>query len=269
MKNPDMEVALKDALEAVGGMKHYIAKNDVVLIKPNIGWDRVPDQAANTEPELVISLIRHVLESGAKEVRIFDRTCNEPRRCYINSGIEPSVLEFAKREGVKDRVKIYHVERRKFVRVEIKNAEILKKWPLYRDALEVDKIINVPVAKHHSLSGYTLSLKNMMGVMGGNRGQIHWRLSSALADLNGYVRTDLAVIDGTKILLRNGPSGGNVKDVARKDMIIASPNPVAADTIAASVLFGADGAAVPHIREASIRGLGPIQDKNIRRIGSV
>ncbi len=267
-RSADVGAALKGALEAVGGMKRYVSKDDIVLIKPNIGWDRVPDQAANTDPELVISLIRHVLEAGAKEVRIFDRTCNEPRRCYINSGIEPSVREFANKEGVADRVNIYHVERRKFVQVEIQDAEVLKKWPLYRDALEVDKVINVPVAKHHSLSGYTLSLKNLMGVMGGNRGQIHWRLSSALADLNGFLKTHLAVIDGTKILLRNGPSGGNVKDVEKRDTLIVSPNPVAADAVAASVLFRADAASIGHIREASSRGLGPIEKDNIHIIQS-
>jgi uncharacterized protein (DUF362 family) len=110
---------------------------------------------------------------------------------------------------VKDSVKIYHVKKRDFVKVKIQNAQVLKQWPLYRDAMEVDKIVNVPVAKHHSLADYTLSLKNMMGIMGGNRSRIHWGLPGALADLNGFLKTNLAVIDGTKILLRNGPSGGN------------------------------------------------------------
>jgi uncharacterized protein (DUF362 family) len=261
--NPDIETALSGALEALGGMRKFISKNDIVLIKPNIGWDRVPDQAANTDPQLVISLVRRVLDAGAKEVRIFDRTCNEPRRCYINSGIEPLVEEFSEKEGVKDSVKIYHVKKRDFVKVKIQNAQVLKKWPLYRDAMEVDKIVNVPVAKHHSLADYTLSLKNMMGIMGGNRSRIHWGLPGALADLNGFLKTHLAVIDGTKILLRNGPSGGNLEDVARKDTIIVSPNPVAADAVATAVLFGADPGRVSHIREASNRGLGPYEKEKI------
>jgi uncharacterized protein (DUF362 family) len=103
----------------------------------------------------------------------------------------------------------------------------------------------------------------MMGIMGGNRSRIHWGLPGALADLNGFLKTNLAVIDGTKILLRNGPSGGNLEDVARKDTIIVSPNPVAADAVATAVLFGADPGRVSHIREASNRGLGPYEKEKI------
>ncbi len=252
------------AVELLGGMRRFVSRGDVVLVKPNIGWDRLPEQAANTHPEVVVALVEMALEAGAKKVKVFDRTCNEPRRCYINSGIQPALERFKKDHGLGSEVEIFHTERRKFVRVSIKGAEVLKKWPIYRDALEVDRVINAPVAKHHTLARYTLSLKNMMGVMGGNRGQIHWELSKALSDLNGFVRTDLAIVDATRVLLRNGPSGGNLADVEEKDMVIASGNLVAADSTALRALFGVEPDEVPHVKYAGLRGLGPTDRRFIR-----
>ena len=116
-------------------------------------------------------------------------------------------------EGVADAFLAYHVEDRKFQRTAIPGALVLKEWDLYRDALEADKVISVPVAKHHSLATVTLGMKNMMGVMGGNRGQIHFRLSECLVDINRRIQATLTVIDANRILLRNGPSGGNLADV--------------------------------------------------------
>ncbi|RMG57589.1 MAG: DUF362 domain-containing protein [Deltaproteobacteria bacterium] len=260
----DIGTSVRKAVALLGGMENFVSRGDVVLVKPNIGWDRKPEQAANTHPEVVVALVELALESGAKRVKVFDRTCNEPRRCYINSGILPAVEKFKKERGLGREVEIYHTERRKFVTVRIKDAEVLKKWPLYRDALEVDKIIDVPVAKHHTLAGYTLGLKNMMGIMGGNRGQVHWELSKALADLNAYLTPSLTVVDGTRILLRNGPSGGNLADVAVKNTVVASPNPVSADAVAVRTLFGADPASVPHIAYAAERGLGPLGGEAVR-----
>ncbi|HSL99418.1 MAG TPA: DUF362 domain-containing protein [Candidatus Limnocylindria bacterium] len=254
------------AVDALGGVQAFVSRGDVVVLKPNIGWDRSPEQAANTNPDVVIALAEMCLSAGAKEVRVFDRTCNEPRRCYINSGIQQAVEEFAKKHHAGDTLRIYHVEDRKFQRTDISGALALNSWDLYRDALEADKIINIPVAKHHTLANVTLALKNMMGVMGGNRGQIHFRLPDCLVDINRKIPTHLAVIDATRILLRNGPSGGNLADVKAVGKVIASADVVAVDIVAANRLFGLSPDEVPHIRTALTAGLGVISPAEIRAV---
>jgi uncharacterized protein (DUF362 family) len=121
------------------------------------------------------------------------------------------------------------------VPVDIKRGKAVRRLEIYKDALEADTYINVPVAKHHSLSRLTLGLKNSMGVLGGNRGQMHQNLGQKLADLATVVRPKLTVIDATRILLRNGPQGGDIDDVKILDTIVASADPVACDAYATTL----------------------------------
>ncbi|HEY3490268.1 MAG TPA: DUF362 domain-containing protein [Candidatus Deferrimicrobiaceae bacterium] len=252
---PGVAANVRRAIAAVGGIGAFVSRGDVVVLKPNIGWDRKPEQAADTDPELVVAVAELCLSAGAKSVRVFDRTCNEPRRCYVNSGIQDAVERFAAKSGAGRSVQIYHVEDRKFVRTVIPGATAMKEWELYRDALEADKIINLPVAKHHSLAGITLGLKNMMGIMGGNRGQLHFNLADCLVDLQRRIPARLTVIDATRVLLRNGPSGGNLADVKAFNTVFASGNALAADLAAADRIFGFKAADVAHLKKALDSGL--------------
>ena len=254
----------RKAVTALGGMGAFIGRGDVVVVKPNIGWDRTPEQAANTDPEVVVAVAEMCLAAGAKSVRIFDRTCNEPRRCYASSGIQEAVERFAKKNHAEDAIRIYHVEERKFVLTAIPGALALKEWELYRDALEADKVVNIPIAKHHTLAGITLGLKNMMGVMGGNRGQVHFRLPECLVDINRRVPPRLTVIDAGRVLLRNGPSGGNLADVKVFGKAFASADVVAADVVAAERIFGLKPGDVSHIQKALESGLGISSPAQIR-----
>jgi uncharacterized protein (DUF362 family) len=254
------------AVALVGGMKAFVSRGDVVVLKPNIGWDRTPEQAANTDPEFVVAVAGMCLSAGAKSVHVFDRTCNDARRCYVNSGIKEAVERFARENRVKDALRIYHVEDRKFVRTSIPNALSIKEWDLYRDALEADKIVNLPIAKHHSLAGITLGLKNMMGIMGGNRGQIHYRLSECLVDVHRRVPVALTVIDAGRVLLRNGPSGGNLADVKSFGKAFASRDVVAADVVAAEKIFRLAPRDVGHIGKAMASGLGVTSVAQIRLV---
>ena len=214
-------------LEPLGGIGRFVTTGDQVVIKPNMAWDRSPDQAANTHPLVVKALVEQSLEAGAKTVRVFDRTCNEERRCYVNSGIQQAL------ESIKDkRLKYYHPDSRKFVPVNIERGKAVNRLEIYRDALEADTYINVPVAKHHGLSKLTLGLKNSMGVLGGNRGSMHHNLGQKLADLATVIRPKLTVIDATRILLRNGPQGGDLDDVKILDTLVASADAVACDAFA-------------------------------------
>ncbi len=252
------------AVAAIGGIGAFVSRGDVVVVKPNIGWDRTPEQAADTSPEVVVAVAQMCLSAGAKEVRIFDRPCNEPRRSYASSGIQEAVQAFARKHGVADALRIYHVEGRKFRRTSIPGALSLKEWDFYQDALEADGIINVPIAKHHSLATVTLGLKNMMGVIGGNRGQIHFRLAECLTDIHRRLPSRLTVIDAARVLVRNGPTGGDLADVRKVGKIFASADVVAADVVAAERIFGWKPGDVPHIRKALESGLGTTSPKQIR-----
>jgi uncharacterized protein (DUF362 family) len=248
-------------------MGAFVGRGDVVVVKPNIGWDRTPEQAANTDPDVVVAVAEMCLAAGAKSVRIFDRTCNEPRRCYASSGIQAAVEGFARKAGAGGAVRIYHVEDRKFVRTAIPGATVLAEWDLYRDALEADRIVNVPIAKHHTLSGVTLGLKNMMGIMGGNRGQVHARLPECLVDIHRRVPVTLTVIDAGRALMRNGPSGGNLADVKVFATAFASADVVAVDLVAARKIFGLGPEGVPHLRSALDSGLGISDPAQVRLLG--
>jgi uncharacterized protein (DUF362 family) len=254
----------KRAVAALGGMGAFVSRGDVVVVKPNIGWDRTPEQAANTHPDVVVAVAEMCLAAGAKSVRVFDRTCNEPRRCYVSSGIQEAVERFATKNHAGDALRVYHVEDRKFVRTAISGAVALKEWELYRDALEADRIINVPIAKNHTLAGVTLGLKNMMGIMGGNRGQIHFRLPECLVDIHRRVPVRLTVIDAGRVLLRNGPSGGNLSDVKAFGVAFASADVIAADAVAAEKIFGLAPGTVPHLRKAMESGLGISSASQVR-----
>jgi uncharacterized protein (DUF362 family) len=217
-------------LEPLGGISAFVKTGDNVVIKPNMSWDRSPDQAANTHPLVVKAIVEQSLNAGAKKVMVFDRTCNEERRCYVNSGIQQAM------ETIKDkRLAYYHPDTRKFVPVDIERGKAVNRLEIYRDALDADTYINVPVAKHHSLIKLTLGMKNSMGVLGGNRGNMHQNLGQKLADLATVIRPKLTLIDATRILLRNGPQGGSLDDVKILDTLVASADPVACDAYATTL----------------------------------
>ena len=249
-RGQDYYKLVAQVLEPLGGISTFVKTGENVVIKPNMAWDRTPLQAANTHPQVVKGLAELCLDAGAKKVMVFDRTCNEERRCYVNSGIQEAMTTINDR-----RLRFYHPDSRKFIPVDITRGKALKRLEIYKDALEADTYINVPIAKHHSLSRLTLGLKNSMGVLGGNRGQMHHDLGQKLADLATVIRPKLTVIDATRILLRNGPQGGNIDDVKVLDTIIASADPVACDAYA-TTLFGLQPEEISSTVAAYKLGLG-------------
>jgi uncharacterized protein (DUF362 family) len=234
------------ALQALGGMGRFISRGDVVLVKPNIGWDRTPEQAANTNPEVVATLVRLALAAGAKEVKVFDHTCEDPRRCYVRSGI----MEAAKGAGAT----VKYIDERRFRKMEIK-GEALKTWEVYQEAMEVDKVINCPILKHHSSARLTMGMKNFMGLVGGERGRLHWHLDQNIVDLAAFFKPTLVVLDAIRILTANGPQGGSLKYVKRLNTVAAGIDQVAIDAIGAKI-FGMGLEEMDHLRIASQRGLG-------------
>ncbi len=251
----DYPAITRKAINAVGGMKRFVKPGDVVVVKPNMGWDRSSEQGANTHPQVVRAVVEECLAAGAKKVKVFDSTCNDSRRCYVNSGIEGAL------KGMKN-VECKQIEPERFRKVPL-NGQFLKEWELYDEALNANVYINVPVAKHHGLSKLTLGLKNIMGIMGGNRGYIHRNLDTALADVNAHFRPHLTIIDATRILTAHGPQGGSLADVKTLNKVIASIDTVAADAYA-TTLFGLKPADIPVTVAAHKRGLGEMDLSRIK-----
>jgi uncharacterized protein (DUF362 family) len=242
----DPALATKRVIERLGGMSNFVSKGDIVVVKPNIGWDRTPEQAADTNPVVVATLVGLAFGAGAKQVKVFDNTCNTARRCYKNSGIEDA----ARAAGAD----VFFVEDRRLKKVNL-GGEIMKEWLVYTDALEADKIINVPIAKQHSLARITLSMKNLMGLIGGSRNLLHQKLDTNIVDLAAFFKPTLTVLDAVRVLTANGPQGGNLNDVKTANTVAASRDQVAIDAFGAT-LFQKTAEDLPHVREAFARGIG-------------
>jgi len=247
-------------LAALGGIGRFVKRGEHVVVKPNIGWDRTVEQAANSHPDVVRAVVEHCLEAGAASVRVFDRTCNDPRRCYTQSGIRAAIEALGS-----DRAKIEFMDRRAYQDVLLDGGVALDKWSFYKPALEADRLINVPIAKHHSISTLTLGMKNIMGVIGGNRGVLHRRIDESLADINSVIHSDLVIVDATRILVANGPQGGSLKDVRHPETLIVSADIVAADSYAAT-LFGHKPQDIPTIVAGARRGLGSMDLSKARMV---
>lgn len=245
----------RKAVDLIGGMKRFLSKGDIVVVKPNIGWDRNPEQAANTNPEVVAEVVRLCLEAGAKKVKVFDRPCNTASRCYNRSGIKKAASDAG--------AEVSYVVDAGFVKTKFPEGVDLKSWELYKPALDADVLINVPIAKHHGLTRLTLGMKNLMGIMGGDRGKIHWNIDQKLADLANYVRPNLTILDAVRILVKNGPQGGNLKDVKKINTIIAGENIATVDAYGAT-LFGLKPTDLEFVKIGNKLGLGEIDLGKIR-----
>ena len=102
-KGKDYYKLVAQVLEPLGTISKFVKTGDNVVIKPNMAWDRNPAQAANTHPQVVKALVELSLDAGANKIMVFDRTCNEERRCYVNSGIQEVM------KSIKDsRLKYFH-----------------------------------------------------------------------------------------------------------------------------------------------------------------
>jgi uncharacterized protein (DUF362 family) len=246
---------VQKALENLGGIGRFISRQDVVVLKPNIAWDRTPEQAANTNPEVVAEVVRQCWQAGAKRVIVTDVSCNEPRRCFQRSGIQAAALA--------EHAEVILPDPELFREVEI-GGVVLKTWPIFTPFLEADKIINLPIAKHHVLTGATLGMKNWYGILGGERNRLHQQIHQSLADLASFMLPTLTMIDCYRILLRNGPTGGNLEDVALKKTMVAGTDPVAIDAYAAKAYWNLDPAQLPYLEMAAGRGLGTLDFEKLQ-----
>ena len=240
--------ALNASLDAIGGITRFIKKGEKVTIKPNIGWDRTPEQGANTNPVLVAEMVRLCLQAGAAEVIVTDDTGNYAPRCFLRSGIQAAA------EAAGARVLLPGDD--DYVKVDL-GGEMLTVWPVLKHFVETDRLINMPIVKNHSLSRCTAGMKNLYGILGGRRNQLHQQIDQSIVDLAAYCRPTLTVVDATRVMHRGGPTGGSLDDVTIENTVMCATDQVAADARAAEFL-AMEADKVGHIALAYKRGLGEI-----------
>ncbi len=249
-RGEEVDGVVRKAITALGGMDRFVKKGNDVIIKPNIcNAGNTWEYASTTNPQVVASLVTLCLEAGAEKVRVMDQPfAGTPEKGYERSGIS----EMVKTAGGEMEI----MSPMKFRDFEIPEGIDIKKWSVYTDCLETDVLINVPIAKHHSLARLTLGMKNLMGIIE-NRSQFHFNLGQRLADLTSLVQPQLTVVDAIRILKNHGPTGGDLADVEQTNTIIASHDMIAADSYATR-LFGLTPGDIPSLRCAEQMRLGVI-----------
>ena len=247
-RNQDHAEALRTALDAIGGISRFVKTGERVLLKPNVAWDRVPEQAVNTNPVLVGEMVRQCRIAGASDVVVTDFGGDNLERTFFRSGIRTSVEQNGGR--------IFLPGDDDFVETDLK-GRFITTWPVLKNTFEIDRLINMPIAKHHGLVLGTASMKNFFGIIGGYRDRLHDQLDQSIVDLAAYFRPTLTVVDATRVLVRNGPGGGSFDDVVACDSVICATDQVAADS-RASEFLGRTGKEVSHVVLAAQQGLGEI-----------
>jgi uncharacterized protein (DUF362 family) len=245
----------RTAVDALGGMDKLVKSGHNVVIKPNMAWNRPPKMAANTNPWVVAALVEMCLEAGADSVQVLDHTISkDPVPCYDMSGIADAAAEAG--------ADVVYVDQSRFVNLEIKDGFVLKKWPFYETFINqdlCDVLINVPVLKDHGTTRLSIGMKNVLGMVGGTRGDLHTKIHRKIPDLNRIIKADLTVMDAYRVLRKHGPTGGRPEDVdnsldgARR--VVASTDPVAVDSYGVH-MFDYDPDEVGFVKHADEAGLG-------------
>ena len=256
VRGPDPAANVRRAVEAMGGMGRFVKRGERVVIKPNIGWNRLPEQAANTNPEVVAEVVKLVAAAGAGKIWVTDVSVNTPEQCFARSGIEKA----AKAAGAI----VVRPNATAFREVDV-SGKLLHTGDVLFPFVEADRVINVPVVKQHGLSGATMAMKNWYGVLGGQRVKLHQNIHLSIVDLAAMVKPTLTIMDATRILLANGPTGGSLADVKQMDTIAVSSDEVALDAFGAGLL-GLSPSDLGFIVEGMKAGLGTPQWQSLKTV---
>ena len=188
------KLIVQTALKALGGIERFVRPDNDVIIKPNICTAYYSyEYATTTNPDVVAALVELCLGAGARRVRVMDQPFGgRAGAAYIRSGIGPAVSAAGGETEIMTEMK--------YREVEIPRGLDIKKWTVYGDVLDADVLINVPIAKDHSLARLTLGMKNLLGVVN-KRNLFHVNLGQRIADLTTVVQPSLTVVDAVRILV--------------------------------------------------------------------
>lgn len=242
------EKTIRAALAALGGMERFIQKGDVVLIKPNVAFDRPPPLAATTHPDALRAVAKLVMEAGARQVLVADNPINSPTGCFLKSGLTAVASEM--------NLDLLYPGSGSFGPLQL-DGEILKYWTFFNEPFKTaTKVIGLAPCKDHNLCHASMTMKNWYGLLGGRRNQFHQHIHSIVSDFALMMKPTLVILDGMNVLMSNGPTGGRLSDVKTMNTIVAGTDMVAVDAYGYTHLLERDLAELTYIHKAHDRGLG-------------
>jgi len=221
---------IQAALEAMGGVSQFIRKGDVVVLKPNVAFDKNPDLGATTQPDTVAAVTKLCLGAGARKVIVADNPINNPESCFFKT----KVGEAAVRAGAE----LMLPKESYFEELYIGGETITQTWRMfYRPFREATKVIGISPVKDHNLCKATVTLKNWYGLLGNPRNQFHQNIHGIISDFALMMKPTLVIADGRKLLMRNGPTGGSLNDVKPGDTMVVGTDHTAVDSWCVSRLL--------------------------------
>lgn len=250
----DPALAVRAALKELGGIERFVKSGERVLIKPNCAFDRPAFLGATTSPEVTGEVVRQCIAAGAK-VRVIDNPINNPEGCFVKSGL----MDAVKSAGGE----VWLPAASLFEQTKIGTQRVPDWEALYRPLAWADKLIGLPTVKNHNLSKATLTMKNWYGLLGGPRNRLHQAINEVIVDLAQFITPTLVVLDGSRLLVANGPTGGSPSDVRPGNVIVAGTDQVAIDCYGAQLL-GLDPKDVPYLGMAAKLGLGVLSEENLK-----
>ncbi|MHB1562043.1 MAG: DUF362 domain-containing protein [Isosphaeraceae bacterium] len=240
---------VKAALDTMGGVEHFIQKGDVVVIKPNVAFDKNPDLAATTQPDTVAAVTRLCLKAGARKVIVADNPINNPESCFYKTRVgEAAVRAGAELMLPKDSY---------FETLYVGGETITGTWRMfYRPFREATKVIGISPVKDHNLCKATVTMKNWYGLLGNPRAQFHQNIHGIISDFALMMKPTLVIADGRKLLMRNGPTGGSLNDVKKGDTIVVGTDHTAVDSWCVTKLLEKPRDQIIYLDKVIRRGLG-------------
>lgn len=250
---------VRGAVDAIGGIGHYVGRGDVVVIKPNVAFERSAALGATTHPDVVAALVHLCREAGAAEVRVVDNPIESPENCFARSGIRQAAVQAGAR--------VYLPAPGDFATLGVEGATWIARWPFFwRPFADATKVIGVAPVKDHNLCSASMTTKNWYGLLGGRRNQFHQDIHGIISDLALMMRPTFVVLDGTRVLFRSGPTGGSLDDVRPGQTVVAGTDMLAVDAFGWDDLLRRRGEALPdYFRRASERKLGTPRWRDLRR----
>lgn len=245
-------------LRELGGAARFVTRGDRVIIKPNVAFDRSPPLGATSNPAVVAAAVRIFRGEGAEEVRVLDNPINSPEGCFHRSGVGPAALEAGAR--------VILPTPDQFRLLEVPGASLIVRWPMmYRPFMGVQRVVGIAPLKDHNLCSASMTMKNWYGLLGGRRNQFHQRIHDIVSELAMMMRPTLVILDATRVLMRNGPTGGSLADVKAMDTLVLATDQLAADAYAYEMLLGRDPATLPYLELAEKKGAGTRLWRDVRR----
>jgi uncharacterized protein (DUF362 family) len=242
------DATIRAAIGALGGMQRFIQKGDVVMIKPNVAFDRPPALCATTHPDALRTVAKLVLEAGASKVIIADNPINSPTGCFLKSGLKAVADDL--------NLDLLYPEAESFSPLQL-DGEILRNWTFFHEPFKnATKVIGVAPCKDHNLCHASMTTKNWYGLLGGRRNQFHQHIHSIVSDFALMMKPTLVVLDGMNVLMRNGPTGGRLSDVKPMGAVVAGTDMISVDSWGYTNLLERDIAELTYIHKAHARGLG-------------